>query len=86
MPTLSFTQRSRRGADRQDSPFVSIMSNTMELANGYNGYLPTPEHHLFGGYETWRAKSSYFEVDASPKLVATLLELFGRLRPKAGVE
>lgn len=45
------------------------------LANGYNGYLPTPEHHQLGGYETWRAKSSYLEVDASPKVAAKLLEL-----------
>lgn len=28
---------------------------TIELANGYNGYLPTPEQHKLGGYETWRA-------------------------------
>ena len=28
---------------------------TIELANGYNGYLPTPEQHALGGYETWRA-------------------------------
>ncbi|MCX7827543.1 MAG: hypothetical protein N2689_18595, partial [Verrucomicrobiae bacterium] len=48
---------------------------TIELANGYNGYLPTPEQHALGGYETWRAKSSYLEVGASPKIVATLLEL-----------
>lgn len=45
------------------------------LANGYNGYLPTPEHHRLGGYETWRAKSSYLEVDASTTIVAALLEL-----------
>src|SRR5262249_19814618 len=25
---------------------------TIELANGYNGYLPTPEQHKLGGYET----------------------------------
>ena len=37
---------------------------TIELANGYNGYLPTPEQHELGGYETWRARSSYLEVDA----------------------
>ena len=37
---------------------------TIELANGYNGYLPTPEQHALGGYETWRARSSYLEVDA----------------------
>ena len=48
---------------------------TIELANGYNGYLPTPEQHRLGGYETWRARSSYLEVDASPKITATVLEL-----------
>ena len=51
---------------------------TIELANGYNGYLPTPEQHKLGGYETWRARSSYLEVDASTKITATLLELLGQ--------
>lgn len=50
---------------------------TIELANGYNGYLPTPEQHALGGYETWRAKSSYLETGASPKIVRILL---GQLR------
>jgi hypothetical protein len=27
---------------------------TIELANGYNGYLPTKAQHALGGYETWR--------------------------------
>ena len=48
---------------------------TISLANGYNGYLPTPEHHALGGYETWRARSSYLEVDASTKITATLRDL-----------
>lgn len=48
---------------------------TIELANGYNGYLPTPEHHALGGYETWRARSSYLEVNASPVIVNTWMEL-----------
>jgi neutral ceramidase len=48
---------------------------TIELANGYNGYLPTPEQHALGGYETWRARSSYLEVNASRAIVETLLEL-----------
>ena len=39
----------------------------IELANGYNGYLPTPEQHAWGGYETWPARSSYLEVEAAPK-------------------
>src|SRR5688572_2113803 len=57
-------------AFRKDQPHF-----TVSLANGYNGYLPTPEHHKLGGYETWRAKSSYLEVDASPRIVAELKAL-----------
>lgn len=53
---------------------------TISLANGYNGYLPTPEHHALGGYETWRARSSYLEVGASPRITATLLELLNELK------
>jgi hypothetical protein len=48
---------------------------TIELANGYNGYLPTPEHHALGGYETWRARSSYLEVNASNAILAAWQEL-----------
>ncbi len=48
---------------------------TIELANGYNGYLPTPEQHALGGYETWRAKSSYLATDAEPRIRSTLLRL-----------
>jgi neutral ceramidase len=48
---------------------------TIELANGYNGYLPTPEQHALGGYETWRARSSYLEVNASRVITDTLLGL-----------
>lgn len=40
----------------------------VSLANGYFGYLPTPEQHALGGYETWRARSSFLEVDASVKI------------------
>ncbi len=54
-------------------------SFTVSLANGYHGYLPTPEQHRLGGYETWRARSSCLEVDASTKIIAGLEELFARL-------
>jgi len=53
---------------------------TIELANGYNGYLPTPEQHKLGGYETWRARSSYLEVDASTKITPVLLELLEKVK------
>lgn len=63
---------------KKKSPFKPTFS--ISLANGYNGYLPTPEHHKLGGYETWRAKSSYLEVDASTKIAASLFELLAKLR------
>ena len=56
-----------------DSPFKNTF--TIELANGHYGYLPTPEQHLLGGYETWRARSSYLAVNSEPKVRKTILEL-----------
>ena len=58
---------------KQKSPLRPTF--TIELANGYNGYLPTPEHHELGGYETWRARSSYLEMNASRKIMETWQEL-----------
>ena len=55
-------------------------SFSVSLANAYHGYLPTPEQHKLGGYETWRARSSCLEVDASTMIVAGLEELFERLK------
>ncbi len=51
----------------------------ISLANGYNGYLPTPRQHQLGGYETWRARSSYLEVNASEKITATVMDLLGQV-------
>jgi neutral ceramidase len=63
---------------KKKSPFQPTF--TISLANGYNGYLPTPEHHQLGGYETWRARSSYLEVNASQKITKTLYELLEKLK------
>ncbi|HVJ81281.1 MAG TPA: hypothetical protein VNC50_09450 [Planctomycetia bacterium] len=52
---------------------------TISLANGYAGYLPTEEHHRLGGYETWRAKSSFLATDAAPKIQAAALELLAEV-------
>jgi hypothetical protein len=60
------------------SPFKKTF--TVSLANGYNGYLPTAEHHSYGGYETWRAKSSYLEVNAAERITGTILKLLGGLQ------
>lgn len=53
---------------------------TISLANGYYGYLPTPQHHAWGGYETWRARSSFLEVNASEKITETMLGLLKELK------
>lgn len=65
---------------KEKSPFKPTF--TVSLANGYNGYLPTPEHHALGGYETWRARSSYLEVNASTRIKETLFGLLEELRGK----
>lgn len=54
-------------------------TTVVSLANAYHGYLPTPEHHALGGYETWRARSSYLEVDASTKMIQVLDEMLKEL-------
>jgi len=63
---------------KKKSPFKPTVA--IALANGYNGYLPTPDQHKLGGYETWRARSSYLEVDAAPKIVETLLAMLDDLK------
>jgi hypothetical protein len=52
----------------------------VSLANGYNGYLPSPEQHALGGYETWRARSSYLEINASRTMVRELLDQLDRVK------
>lgn len=59
------------------SPFKK--SITIELANGSYGYLPTPEQHKLGGYETW-LPTNRVEKEASRKIVKNLLEMFEELK------
>lgn len=67
---------------KRTSPFERHF--TVSLANGYNGYLPTAEHHAAGGYETWRARSSYLEVAAAEKITTRLEEMLSALKARAG--
>ncbi|MEM7233449.1 MAG: LamG-like jellyroll fold domain-containing protein [Planctomycetota bacterium] len=64
------------------SPFDRTM--TIELANGAEGYIPPPEQHAFGGYNTWAARSAGLEVTAEPKIVETVLALLEKVasRPR----
>ena len=51
-----------------------LTTPSLTMANGCDGYLPTPEQHALGGYETWRATSSYLEVEASRKIKTAVVE------------
>jgi hypothetical protein len=59
------------------SPFKDTF--TIELANGSNGYLPTPRQHDVGGYETWLG-TNRVEREASEKITARALELLKSVR------
>ncbi len=65
-------------AIKQASPFSLTM--VMELANGCNGYLPPPDQFALGGYTTWRARSSYLEIGAEPKIRAGVGALLKRVK------
>jgi len=62
----------------------SPLSGTMviELANGGDGYIPPPEQHVLGGYNTWPARSAGLEVAAEPKITETALELLEQVSGK----
>jgi hypothetical protein len=63
---------------KQQSPIKPTIN--IGLANGYNGYLPTPEQHAAGGYETWLARTSYLEVDASTRIRDAALALLADVK------
>jgi hypothetical protein len=65
---------------KRRSPFQR--SIIVGIANGYNGYLPTPEQHRLGGYETWLGTNKVQE-DASTIITNNLLEMLAELaKPK----
>ena len=54
----------------------------IELANGGDGYIPPPEQHLFGGYNTWAARSAGLEVMAEPKIAEAAIGLLEQVAGK----
>jgi len=62
----------------------SPLQNTMviELANGGDGYIPPPEQHFLGGYNTWAARSAGLEVQAEPKITEACLRLLEQVVDK----
>lgn len=51
----------------------------IELANGGDGYIPPPQMHRWGGYNTWPARSAGLEVEAEPKITAAAIGLLEKV-------
>ncbi len=62
---------------KKRSPFPQTM--VIGLANGRHGYLPTPEQHKLGGYETWLG-TNHVQEDASVILTDNLLKMLAELK------
>ncbi len=65
---------------KKRSPFPQTM--VIGLANGRHGYLPTPEQHKLGGYETWLG-TNVVQEDASVILSNNLLEMLAELKKES---
>ena len=79
--TIPFETFAEIGLDlKKRSPFSRTM--VISLANGTNGYLPTPEQHELGGYETWMG-TSRVQKEASVILTDNLLEMLNELHAAA---
>lgn len=65
---------------KERSPFAGTM--VVGLANGRYGYLPTPEQHRLGGYETWLG-TNRVQKDASDIIIRNLLEMLTELHGEA---
>ena len=63
------------------SPFLPTFN--IGLANGNYGYIPPPEQHALGGYNTWRTQYCCLEVDAELTIRATAIELLKGLNAAA---
>jgi hypothetical protein len=61
---------------KRRSPFPHTI--VVGIANSYNGYLPTPQQHKLGGYETWLGTNRVQE-DTSVILTDNLLEMLGEM-------
>ena len=56
-------------------PFFNI-----SMANGWYGYIPPPEQHALGSYETWRGRTSPLETNAIPQITDAFLKLLEKIK------
>ncbi len=76
--TIPFEVFAETGLDlKKRSPFAQTM--VISSANGGYGYLPTPEQHKLGGYETWLG-TNHVEENTSVILTDKLLEMLAELK------
>ncbi|MEX2568888.1 MAG: hypothetical protein WD431_23295 [Cyclobacteriaceae bacterium] len=74
---IPFETFAETGLEIKDkSPFDKTF--TISIANGSYGYLPTPQQHELGGYETWLSTNRVEKV-ASEKIVDQLLKLLSSM-------
>ena len=55
---------------------------TFDLANGSEGYIPPPEQHVLGGYNTWACRTAGLEPTAEPRIVETCIQLLEKVSEK----
>jgi neutral ceramidase len=58
---------------KKRSPLQPLFN--ISLANGWYGYIPPPEQHALGAYETWRGRTSPLVTNAVPQISACFLKL-----------
>ena len=55
---------------------------TFDLANGSEGYIPPPEQHALGGYNTWAARTAGLEPSAEPRIAEACIQLLEKVASK----
>ena len=55
---------------------------TFDLANGSEGYIPPPEQHVLGGYNTWAARTAGLEPSAESRIAEACIQLLEKVAGK----
>ncbi|HEY1049032.1 MAG TPA: PVC-type heme-binding CxxCH protein [Prosthecobacter sp.] len=56
----------------------------ISLANGAEGYIPSAEQHVLGGYTTWPARTAGLEVAAEKTIRGVLGQMLDKVNPSRG--